>query len=253
MSGWEGHELSAAGGTRMHAALLGPPGAPEVVCVHGLGCSHRYFLPLARRLAPAARVAAVDLPGFGRSRGPAEPLDMRGLSMALADWLRRTGRDGSVLLGNSNGCQVIVDLAVHAPEVLGPVVLQGPTVDPRARRVLLQAGRLLMVGFVERPDLALVLARDYAQCGPRRYFATLRHMLSDPIERKLGLVDVPAVVVRGRLDRVVPHEWAAEVAALLPQGRLVEVPGRGHALNYSAPDRLADVARSLLDAPFRRP
>ncbi|MEV0724285.1 alpha/beta fold hydrolase [Micromonospora purpureochromogenes] len=85
MSGWNAFELTAAAGTRTHAATLGPPGAPEVVCLPGLRCSHRYFLPLARRLAPQARVVAVDLPGFGRTRGPRQPLDMRGLSEALAD------------------------------------------------------------------------------------------------------------------------------------------------------------------------
>lgn len=39
MSGWDAHEFTAAAGTRVHAALLGPSGAPEVARVHGLGCS----------------------------------------------------------------------------------------------------------------------------------------------------------------------------------------------------------------------
>ncbi|MGW4663450.1 alpha/beta fold hydrolase [Streptosporangium sandarakinum] len=94
-SGWDGREVTAVAGIPMYAAVLGPASAPEVVCVHGLGCSHRYFLPLARHLAPASRVVAVDLPGFGRTPGPREPLDIRGLSLALAGWLRATGRGGS--------------------------------------------------------------------------------------------------------------------------------------------------------------
>jgi pimeloyl-ACP methyl ester carboxylesterase len=51
VSRWDGHEFTAAAGTRIHAALLGPDTAPEVVCVHGLGCSNHYFLPFAQRLA----------------------------------------------------------------------------------------------------------------------------------------------------------------------------------------------------------
>jgi len=70
LSGWDAHEFTAAAGTRVHAAVLGPPDAPEVVCVHGLGCSYRYWLPFARALAPHARTVAVDLPGFGRTPGP---------------------------------------------------------------------------------------------------------------------------------------------------------------------------------------
>lgn len=64
----------------MHAAVLGRTDGPDVVCVHGLGCSHRYFGPLAEELAPFCRVIAPDLPGFGRTLGPPNALDVRGMS-----------------------------------------------------------------------------------------------------------------------------------------------------------------------------
>lgn len=246
MTGWDRRELAVAGGTLVHAALVGRRG-PDVVCVHGLGCSHRYFLPLARHLGPSARVAALDLPGFGRTPGPPEALDVRGLSAALAAWLTATGRAGAVLVANSAGCQVVVDLAVHSPDLLGPIVLAGPTVDRRARSAARQVARWLADAVRERPSLGPVLARDYAACGPRRFRATFRHVLADPVEHKLGHVTPPAVVVRGARDPIVPHEWAAEVAAGLPRGRLVEVPGAGHALNWSAPAELARVVLGALD------
>ncbi|WP_447009173.1 alpha/beta fold hydrolase [Saccharothrix hoggarensis] len=239
-------EFTAVAGTRAHAGVLGPVGAPDVVCVPGLGCSHRYFLPLARRLAPDARVAAVDLPGFGRTPGPGEPLDVRGLSLALADWLRATGRGGSLLVANSGGCQVVVDLAVHSPDLVGPVVLVSPTMDRHARSRARQLGRLLADIPRERPSLNFVIARDYLTCGPRRLAVTLRHLLEDPVERKLHHVRTPAVVARGAHDPIVSRAWAAEVASLLPHGRLAEVPGAGHALNYSAADALAAITRPLL-------
>ena len=246
MIGWDASEFTPAAGTRMHAARYGPPGAPDVVCVHGLGLSHRYFLPFARQLAPAARVIAIDLPGFGRTSGPCRALDVRGLSRALADWLRATGRAGAALVANSTGCQVVVDLAVHAPELLGPVVLNGPTVDRHARTAPKQVVRLLANAPREQQTLGVVLARDYLDCGPRRFLATFRAMLADPIERKLGHVHTRTVVVRGSRDPVVPARWAREVAEALPRGRLVDVPGAGHTLNYSAPAELARITRLLL-------
>jgi pimeloyl-ACP methyl ester carboxylesterase len=246
LTGWEGSEHTAAAGTRVHAAVVGRADAPVVVCVHGLGCSHRYFLPVARELARSARVVAPDLPGFGRTRGPAHALDIRGLSLALADWLRATGRGGALLLANSTGCQVVVDLAVHAPELLGPVVLVGPTVDPQARSASQQWARLVADSRWERPGLGPVLLRDWIASGARRYAETLRYMLTDPIERKLHHVNVPAVVVRGGRDPVVPRAWAEEVAQGLPDARLAEVPGTGHTVNWSAPRELARFVRPLL-------
>jgi pimeloyl-ACP methyl ester carboxylesterase len=246
LTSWAGHEYTAAAATRIHAAVVGAADAPGVVCVHGLGCSHRYFWPVARELAPAARVVAPDLPGFGRSPGPYPALDIRGLSHALADWLRATRRGGSLLLANSMGCQIVVDLASHTPDLLGPVVLAGPTVDRQARTIPQQWGRLLANQRWEQSSLGPVLMVDWVACGPRRYAQTLRHVLADPVERKLGHVEVTTIVARGGRDPIVPRAWADEVVAGLPQGRLAEVPGVGHTLNWSAPKELAALVRPLL-------
>lgn len=232
----------------MHAAVLNPPNPTRatLVCVHGLGCSHRYFGPFARRMATDTEVAAPDLPGFGRTPGPAEALDIRGLSLALADWLRVTGRGGAVLVANSGGCQVVADLAIHSPELLGPVVLNGPTVDPSARSAGVQLGRLLQTALREPLALLAVLARDYLRCGPRRFLATARHMLAEDIERALPHVRTPAIVVRGSRDPIAPREWVEQAAALLPAGSCAEVPRSAHALNFSAPQQLAQLTRTLL-------
>jgi pimeloyl-ACP methyl ester carboxylesterase len=172
---------------------------------------------------------------------------VRGLSLALADWLRATGRGGALLLANSTGCQVVVDLAVHTPELLGPVVLAGPTFDRRARSAPRQLARLLADSRWERPTLGPALVPDWIACGARRYAETLAYMLADPVERKLHHVQVSTVVVRGGRDPVVPAEWAREVASGLPKGRLAEVPGVGHTLNWSAPKELARIVRPLLE------
>ena len=248
MSAWTASEHVVVDGTRFHAAVHGRPGRPVVICVHGLGCSHRYFAPLAGHLARDAFVVAPDLPGFGRTPGPTGALDVSGLASALAGWIRATGREGATLVANSAGCQVAVDMAVGTPELVGALVLTGPTVDRRARGMVRQTLRLLRDVPHERPTLGFVLARDYARAGPRRVMATARHVLNDRLECNLPLVRSPAVVVRGERDPVVSREWALEVSRLLPQGRFVEVPDAGHAVNYSAPQSLARIIRPLLDA-----
>jgi pimeloyl-ACP methyl ester carboxylesterase len=246
---WDTNEYTEVAGSRMHAAVLGFPNAPDVVCVPGPAWSHRYFLPLARQLAPTVRVSAVDLPGFGRSSGPGRPMDVRELSVALAEWLWATERGGSVLVAHSGGCQVVADLAMHSAALLGPVVLTGPTPDPRARTSLRHLARLSRSGWLERPGLGLIFARDLLDCGPLRFLRTVGHLVGDSVERKLPYVHTPAVVVRGERDPVVPHSWAAQAADTLPLGRLVEVPGAGHAVHHAFPEELAALVRTLLPVP----
>lgn len=232
-------------GTEVVAAAAGPPGAPRVVLVHGLGVSHRYFRPLADDLAADRAVVAPDLPGFGLTPGPRRPLDVRGLSRCLADWLRTTGRERSVLVANSAGCQVVLDLARHSPELLGPCVLVGPTFDSRSRSVAPQAARLLAAMTGEAPSLVPVLVRDYLACGPARFLRTLRLLLRDTPEEKAASLVVPAVLMRGSRDALAPEAWLTRLAQPMPDVRVVQVAGVGHALNWSAPHEVARQARAL--------
>ena len=98
---------------------------------------------------------------------------------------------------------------------------------------------------LERHHFALV---DFLRCGPRRLLATFRAALADRIEEKLPGVAVPALVVRGDRDPIVPERWAVEVARLLARGRLITLPGVAHAAHYAAPAAFARVAGPFLAA-----
>ena len=238
-------------GRRVHARVAGRAArgrdGPAVVMVHGLVVSGRYMLPTARLLAARSAVYVPDLPGFGLSEKPPRALNVSGLSDALAAWMRATGLERAALVGNSVGCQVIVDLAVRHPGLVGQAVLQGPTMDPAARSAVRQIGRLLLDTPREPPSLVPIELLDFLRAGAGRAWRTLRYALEDPIEDKLPRMGVPALVVRGSRDPIVPRRWAEEVARLLPEGRFVEIPGAAHAVNFGAPSRFARVIRAFLD------
>ena len=229
------------GGLRLHERYREDGGGARspIVCVHGLGVSSRYLLPTAARLAERHRVYVLDLPGFGHSDDPPRVLDVRGHADVLAEWLAAAGIHRAVFLGNSMGCQVIVDLASRVPAIVERAILVGPTMDAHARTLPRQTARLLATGAFEPPGLNMLVAFEYLfVAGPRRTLATALAALADPIEEKLSLVRAPTLVVRGTRDRIVPQRWAAEVARLLPHGRLAVVPGAAHAVNYNSPDEL---------------
>lgn len=144
------------------------------------------------------------------------------------------------------GCQVITELALRHPDLVGRVVLQGPTMDRRGRGALRHVGRLLSDVACEPPSLLAVEGLDLLRVGVGRSWRTLRYALNDPIEERLPAVRVPALVARGSRDRISPRPWAEEVARLLPRGRLVVIPA-AHAANYSAPAELIREIKPFLD------
>jgi len=233
----------------MHARVSEGPtteGSPTVVLVHGLVVSGRYMLPTLELLAPAFRVYSPDLPGFGKSEKPPRVLDVAGLSDALAAWMGTVGLGSAALVGNSLGCQIVADLAARRPELVERAVLQGPTMDPRARFLPRLAARFLFDAPREPLSLLPIELRDYWAAGTRRGWRTLRHALIDRIEEKLPRVRAPALVVRGSRDPICPQRWAEEVSELLPQGRLAVVPGAAHTLNFAAPAGFAGLIREFL-------
>jgi pimeloyl-ACP methyl ester carboxylesterase len=240
-SGW-----TEVGGLRLHARTRDDATGIRVVLVHGLAVSHRYLMPTAAELARRHPVAALDLPGFGLSDEPGRVLDTRELADALGRWLAATGDEPVVLLGNSYGCQVIVDLVARRPAVAAALVLAGPTVDPAARSATRQVLRWLADVPRERPSQGPILLRDARDAGWRRLAGTLRHSVRDRIEDTLPAVPVPALVVRGGVEPIVPARWAAQAAALLPRGELAVLPGSPHNSVYSAAPELAAAVEGFL-------
>jgi pimeloyl-ACP methyl ester carboxylesterase len=216
-----------------------------LVLLHGLAVSHRYLMPVAARLAPHHPVHVVDLPGFGLSGEPGRVLDVTEHADHVAAWLAAGGLAPVVVLGNSFGCQVAVELAVRHPDQVRGLILVGPTMDPAARTAPRQLLRWLRDTAREDPLQLPILARDVRDAGLRRVVGTLAHALRDPIEDKLPLVRVPVLVTRGSREPIVPEAWAQAATRLLPLGELAVVPG-SHNANYSAADHLGALVLAFL-------
>ncbi len=231
-------------GVRIHA-LVGGEGQP-VVLVHGYGLSGAYMLPLGRELAGSCTTYAPDLPAQGKSDAPRDALGISALADLLGDWIDAVGLGRPAVVANSFGCQIVTDLAVRRPASVGPLALIGPTIDPTQRRGRRQLAAALRDSAREPFSLLAIAARDNAQTGIGTLLATARLALRDRIEERLPALTQPAVVIWGEKDPFVGRAWAERVAALLPRGRLVVVPGEPHAVHYTRPALVADIVLELL-------
>lgn len=240
-------EWSWCCGLRMHARIstLPPGGLVPVVLVHGLAVSSRYMIPLANELAADHPVFVPDLPAFGRSQRPPQTPTVENLAGYLGEWMRLHGIGRAVLVGNSMGCQIMVEFARRYRDMVVAGVMLGPTMDPSGSFVG-QAIRLLADQFFEPLSLIALQAFEYVNTGPvitaRVYMNAYRH----PMRARLAAFDAPALVLRGERDTIVSREWAEEVARRLPQGRLEEIAGAGHAINYNSAKQVGDAVRRFV-------
>ena len=110
----------------------GEPGAPRVVCLHGVTGHGRHFERLAERLAPQFHVVAPDLLGHGDSRRE-PPWSLDAQVEAVLD---AVGSGPAVCLGHSFGGRVAVEIAARKPGFATRLVLLDPAIalPPEAAR-----------------------------------------------------------------------------------------------------------------------
>jgi pimeloyl-ACP methyl ester carboxylesterase len=123
-------------GTRVRYLVEpGPADGPVFVLVHGLGGSLENWSTLVPLLAQRGRVVRLDLGGFGKTRVEPARASVPGNLKLLTHFLRELALGPAVVIGNSMGGLLTLQLAATSPELVSRAVLIDPAVpaSPRSR------------------------------------------------------------------------------------------------------------------------
>jgi pimeloyl-ACP methyl ester carboxylesterase len=69
----------------------------------------------------------------------------------------------------------------------------------------------------------------------------------------LAEIACPTLVLTGDLDELIPPQNSAMIASIIPNARLVVVPGGGHRVIWEAPDECIDVITEFIRSPSDHP
>jgi pimeloyl-ACP methyl ester carboxylesterase len=237
------------GRTVFYRRSRGSPSGVPILHVHGFGISGSYLMPTARRLASHSLNVVPDLPGYGRSTHRGKVLDIPQLSEVVLGIVDALGFDQVVLVGNSMGCPISLEVAHAAPERVHRLVLASPA-GGLQNQPLPRALRQLMVDVVrENPRMARVAGPDYLRFGPLNALQLFSELTRFPSLERLLTTPVPSLAVLGSRDPLMPlPPRVREVVRQAPEHvDVVLIDGAAHALNYSHPGELAHVIASWLD------
>jgi pimeloyl-ACP methyl ester carboxylesterase len=246
-------------GRRLAFAGAGPAEAsPAVVFVHGAGGSCRLWARLGEDLSRRGRrVAALDLPGHGRSQGPG-----CGRIEEYADWVLRFLECGGVprpvLAGHSMGGGVALACALAAPGALGGLILLGTGGRLRVSGAILQGIRTdfertvdAIVGSAFAPGAPPVMAeesrRELLACPPGVAEGDLRACDAFDVLDRLGEITLPTLVLCGESDALTPPKYSRFLAERIPGARLALVEGAGHMLMIERPAPVGESIAAFLD------
>lgn len=258
---------------------------PVVVLVHGvimdsslwrdvladLRRDHRCILPtlpLGAHRAPMAADADLSLRGQARVLGEfLERLDLTGVTLVNNDW------GGSQVLVAEGRADRVGRLALVSCEAFDnyPPGLPGRALGLSARMpgglqaasALLRLGPVrrlpLTMGWMARKPLPADLVTAWTQpmltqAAIRRDFRKYARGVPGKAEllqiaEGIRGFDRPALVVWAEGDRVMPPEHGRRLAAMLPQGRLVEIPDSYTLVPLDQPVALATALRDFIREP----
>lgn len=233
--------------------------SPAVVFVHGAGMDHTVWVLPSRYFARQGyRVLAVDLPGHGRSEGPAlhRVEDM-------SDWLNAVCEaldvDAAAIVGHSMGSLVAYRFAADHPQRCRALALLGTSMPMPVADKLLDAARdnhhaaiemisawshspAAAAGGNRNPGVWLLAAgeRLIERAAPGVLHADLAACNAFSAAAIPAPAQVPALIVAGEADRMTPLDKSFDVARSLPNARIVRLAGCGHDMLGERPNEVLD-------------
>jgi pimeloyl-ACP methyl ester carboxylesterase len=246
-------------------------GRPLLV-LNGLTATNADWDPaFLERLASANELVLLDNRGIGASTDDGSPFDIAKLARDAADVIEALDLRPAAVLGWSMGGFVAQALAVEHPAVVDKLVLLSTSpggasaalADPAVLDHLTdtsgtpheQARRLLSVLFPA--DFAEPVYRDFgdvvaaarAELSPElvdRQVAAIDAWNGDGVADRLRELKVPALVVTGTEDVVVPPSNSLSLVGAIPGAWLAQFPGGGHAFMAQYPLAVANVINEFL-------
>ena len=208
---------------------------PDLVLIHGLAGSGDWWVHNQPALTTAFRVTTIDLPGFGTSHSEAR-LILDEVPDQVADLMGEMGIERAHLIGHSMGGLVAGAMAADRPERVDRLVLVDAgflAFDPKLRNRVTGMFRTLPW---TSPTLMPVLLRDMFRSGPIRMMAATGELLRKDWRDKLPAISAPTLVVWGEHDRVCDLRIGRQIAATVPNARLIVINGAGHSPMWEKPE-----------------
>jgi pimeloyl-ACP methyl ester carboxylesterase len=261
-SGYTSEMIEVEGGA-VH--LLRGGEGPPLLFLHGGGIAG-VWLPLHQLLAERFEVFAPDHPGFGKSDDLPLVEDVDDLVYHYLGLMDRLGLESVAVAGASFGGWLAAELAVHSPERVEGLVLMVPvglripehpvtdfflmSPEQKVEALFHDPGFAANV-FPAEPDVDFILQAYRNDTALARY--GWHPFLNNPkLERRLGRITAPTLVICAAGDRIVPRAHCERYAERIADARLEVLEDAGHAVAIEDPKRVTDLTIGFLEQSSAR-
>lgn len=211
-----------------------------LVLLHGNGEDGTYFVHQMAYFSTSYRVIAVDTRGHGKSPRGSAPFTMDQFADDLRAFFDQRSIDRAVVLGFSDGANIAMKFALRFPERVRALILNGGNLNAGGVKRTVQFP--VEIGY----RIAKVFAKRSAEAARKAEILGLMVHEPDIPAEQLTEIRVPTLVIAGDRD-MIKDSHTREIAACIPQARLVILPG-DHFLANRRPDAFNRAVEEFLDS-----
>ncbi|MGH9582099.1 MAG: alpha/beta fold hydrolase [Bryobacteraceae bacterium] len=240
---------------------------PPILLIMGLSFTHEMWFRIVPELKREYRVILFDNRGMGRSDVPRGPYRMRLMARDACAVLDAAGVDAAHVVGASMGGMIAQEIAYRYPKRVLSLVLACTSYSGLFARwpdlscipfglPWPEGGRLERERSLRRLIYAPETPRERMEedlrvrCGCRwtakGFFNQLGGILLWNSYRWLPRIRVPALVVHGDRDRLIPPQNGEAIARRIPGARYRSIRGAGHILITDQPESSWEAIISFL-------
>lgn len=240
-----------------------------LLLIMGLGSASDLWYRLVPTLSARYRTILFDNRGVGRSDAPPEPYSITAMATDATIVLDAAGVESAHVLGFSMGGFIAQELALRHPGRVRSLILTGTACGGRESvRSAPEVIRVLEARAVKTPEEAFWMLAPYnydsstsrirlkedlavrlrTSLTRKGYMAQLQGIMSwAGSHSRLRSLDVPTLVIHGENDQLIPPENGRILARVIPNAKLVMLPGAGHRFMTDQPEAAGEAILSFLD------
>jgi pimeloyl-ACP methyl ester carboxylesterase len=245
-----------------------------ILLIHGMGGSSETWSGVIPRLAEKYRVIAPDLLGHGQSDKPRGDYSVGAFAVMLRDLLDELGVTRVTVVGHSLGGGIAMQFAHQHRQYCERLVLIssggfGGDVGSVLRLLSIPGSEFVLPMIASRPAIAagnalraLAGSADRFDSRPalsnrdtrKAFLRTLRSVIDyrgqtvSAINRLCCSETLPALIISGDEDRIIPVDHARAANATMPNSRLHVLEGVGHHPPTEEPEMIADLIDEFVGA-----
>ncbi len=202
----------------------------DIIMLHGWGQNIEMMLPLAKKLENKFKITILDLPGFGYSEEPKEPLDIYEYTSIIEDFARTLEIKNPILIGHSFGGRIAIIYASRN-ETKKLVLFGAPCI--RERKVSKKEQFLKKLKKIPFTKNLVEIAKNYiGSTDYKNATPVMREILVRTINEDLSecakKIAAPTLLIWGTLDTAAPISDARKLNDILKDSGLVEIPNATH-------------------------